>query len=275
MTPEQLLNHIDSGEPWPADLPADAFGDLAHAYRSALAVRALRIARGEKPRGYKIGFTNRGLWQRYGVHAPMWGTVWDSTVTQLDDRDGGVADAEAVTTLSLQGLSEPRIEPEAVFGLKSAPPPDADLDRLWQSIDWVAAGFEIVQSHRSGWKFNAADTVADSGLHGRLLIGRRVPVAGLVADAEGLVRMLATTVVGLQREGADVESGAGANVLDSPLHALQHLVQALHACPGAPQLQAGDVVTTGTWTDAWPVRPGERWSSEYGGHLPGLQVLFT
>ena len=36
-------------------------------------IRRLRIARGERPLGYKIGFTNRGIWDRYGVHAPIWG----------------------------------------------------------------------------------------------------------------------------------------------------------------------------------------------------------
>jgi 2-oxo-3-hexenedioate decarboxylase len=39
-------------------------------------------------------------------------------------------------------------------------------------IDWIAHGFEIVQSIYPGWKFTAADTVAAFGLHGALLIGQ-------------------------------------------------------------------------------------------------------
>ena len=64
-----------------------------------------RIARGEKPLGYKIGFTNRSIWDRYGVHQPIWGPVWDTTLS--------FCDGEA--QLSLAGTCQPRLEPEAVF----------------------------------------------------------------------------------------------------------------------------------------------------------------
>ena len=40
-------------------------------------------------------------------------------------------------------------------------------------------------------------------------------------------------------------------------------------------LNPGDVVTTGTWTDAWPVAPGERWAARFSSPLPGLVVNFT
>ena len=46
-TPQQLLEHNDSGELWPAATGASGFHDLPGAYQAALAVRALRIARGE------------------------------------------------------------------------------------------------------------------------------------------------------------------------------------------------------------------------------------
>ncbi len=59
LTPEQLLAHHDDGTPWPATLPSPAFDDVAEAYRVALTVRQLRQARGEQPRGFKIGFTSR------------------------------------------------------------------------------------------------------------------------------------------------------------------------------------------------------------------------
>jgi 2-oxo-3-hexenedioate decarboxylase len=49
-------------------------------YRAAAQVHAHRVASGWKPLGRKIGFTNRTLWQRYGVHEPMWGMVYDRTM---------------------------------------------------------------------------------------------------------------------------------------------------------------------------------------------------
>jgi 2-oxo-3-hexenedioate decarboxylase len=69
-----------------------------------------------------------------------------------------------------------------------------------------------------------------------------------------------------------VETGCGANVLDSPLRALHHFLLALRQCPGAPDLKRGDVVTTGTWTDAWPVRPGQSWSGAFGAPLSHLHI---
>src|SRR6185436_10690995 len=49
-------------------------------YCAAARLHADRIARGWKAVGRKIGFTNRTLWERYGVHEPMWGTVYDRTL---------------------------------------------------------------------------------------------------------------------------------------------------------------------------------------------------
>ena len=270
MTPLALLQHFDTGTLWPGGPGASGCADLASAYQTALAVRALRMARGEQPRGYKIGFTNRTIWQRYQVFAPIWGTVWDSTLS-FDDNDD---DGHAAAPLSLAGLCQPRIEPELVFGLRASPAIGADLDGLFDAIDWVAPGFELVQSHQADWKFSAPDTVADAGLHARLRVGRRVPLRQLAADAPALDALLAGATLTLHRDGQRIDQGTGANVLDSPLRALLHFMNELRQCPGAPALQAGDVITTGTWTDAWPVQPGQHWRSDFALPLPALSVVF-
>ena len=263
MKAEQLLEHVDSGELWP---PGSAdFEDLPAAYRTAMAVEALRQARGETPRGYKIGFTNRTIWSRYRVFAPIWGSVWDSTVSTCD----------GAAVLSLARLCQPRIEPEAVFGFNSAPQPGAGVNEVFEALAWVAPGFEIVQSHMPDWKFVAAQTVADGGLHGRLLVGTPVPIATIAQDAGQLHRILADAQVALYRGDTAVDQGSGANVLDSPLQALMHFIAALHAWPGARGLAAGDIITTGTWTDAWPVQAGQTWSARFDAVLPALNVSFV
>lgn len=266
MTSQELLDHTDSGLLWPEAGANPAFTDLPEARQAALAVRALRLARGEVPRGFKIGFTNRNIWPRYGVFAPIWGSVWDTTLFFSDGTDN---------TVSLARTCQPRIEPEVVFGMKSTPRADASLEDLFEALEWVAPGFEVVQSHRPDWKFTAAETLADGGLHARLLVGPTVPIAGLARDARQLQDVLEHTRLGLFKNGVLVEEGVGANVLDNPLLALRYFLEELRECPGAPDLRAGDVVTTGTWTDAWPVRPGESWSAEFSAHLSPLKVSFT
>jgi 2-oxo-3-hexenedioate decarboxylase len=262
MTPEDLLRHIDSGALW-ACVPSREEGlDVAQAYQRALAVRALRIARGEKPLGYKIGFTNRTIWERYGVYAPIWGSVWDSTLTYCEGRG----------RIALAGTCQPRLEPEAVFGLRKTPAVDATLEQLFEAIEWIAPGFEVVQSHLQDWKFAAADTVLDSGLHARLLVGARRPVQDIARSGASLDAALAHTEVELRRDGVLLESGRGANVLDGPLHALLHFLRELRQCPNAPDLRPGDVVTTGTWTDAWPIVPGDQLTAQFSEILSSLAV---
>ena len=261
MHPADLLAHYDSAQLWPALTNLD----VPTAYQRALAVRALRIARGEVPRGFKIGFTNRSIWPRYNVAAPVWGAIYDTTLSFCNEQGA----------IKLQGFSQPRIEPETVFGLRASPPASATLDELFSCLDWVAPGFEIVQSHHIDWKFAAADAIADGALHAHLLVGTKQPVLGLAANAKELGAVLAAATVRLSQDAKVVDSGAGAAVLGDPLQALLHFARELALCPGAPSLQAGDVITTGTWTDAWPVTSGQTWAADFDAPLPRLEVAFS
>lgn len=261
MKPSSILEHLDRGDLWPEE-PDTPPTDVAAAYWDALAVRALRIARGERPVGYKIGFTNRTIWQRYRVFAPIWGTVWDTTLTRAGD--------EGIVPLGPS--CQPRLEPEVAFGFARTPPVDASLEQLFDSLAWLAPSFEVVQSHRKDWQFTAAETIADGGLHARLLIGTTMPIATFAASGEALDARLAAMRVRLYRDETLIDEGVGSNVLDGPLHALHHFVGELQRCPRAPSLMPGDVVTTGTWTDAWPIEPGQRWRSVFDDGLGTLTI---
>lgn len=237
---------------------------LEDAYRVTAKVRALREKAGEIPRGRKIGFTNRTIWAEYGVYAPIWGFVYDSTVHDLENIDA---------TFSLAALADPRIEPEIVFGLSAAPQRGMDVRDLLSCIGWAAPGFEIVQSVFPDWRFAAADTVAAFGLHGALLIGPRHPIRGA---EDPWVASLATFEIDLNCDGNLADHGAARNVLDGPLFALRHLVEVLAEDGNNPPLAAGEIVTTGTLTRALPIRPGEIWSTHLTGvALEGASVRFS
>lgn len=117
MSPQELLAHYDAARLGGCASGAEPGFDLAAAYQSAVAVRQLRQIHGEVPRGYKTGFTNREIWPRYQVFAPIWGTVWDSTL-QFGDGEGSA---------DLNSACQPRLEPEAVFGLRATPLANAPL----------------------------------------------------------------------------------------------------------------------------------------------------
>jgi 2-keto-4-pentenoate hydratase len=64
-------------------------------------------------------------------------------------------------------------------------------------------------------------------------------------------------------------------VLGSPLSALRHLLAVLEKQPWAKPLAPGEILTTGTLTDAQPVKPGEKWHTRLEGlDLPGMVLEF-
>ena len=71
---------------------------------------------------------------------------------------------------------------------------------------------------------------------------------------------------------ARVDEGTGINVLNGPLHALRHFVLEQQRCSEATKLRAGDAVITGTWTDAWPLEPGQDWRAEFDAPFDGLEI---
>ena len=192
--------------------------------------------------------------------------MYDTTVTYL-------ADTADTPTCSLRGFVNPKIEPEIVFHLHSAPPPGADALAVLACIDWVAHGFEMVQSHYPGWKFQAPDAIADWGMHGALLVGKRQAVDTMGADLQDA---LAAFTLALSCDGQLTETGKGANVLGNPLAAVVHLMQVLASQSPHQPLQANEIITTGTVTSAYSVQPGQTWHTALQGiALPGLSVTFT
>jgi 2-oxo-3-hexenedioate decarboxylase len=233
---------------------------LAQAYATAQDILHRRTARGERVAGWKIGFTNRSLWGRYGVHAPIWGPVWNTTTTLLDSPQA---------RLSLSGLCQPRLEPEIVFGFARAPHAGMSSSEVQSCLAWVAHGFEVVHTHCADWRFKAADTVADFALHGRLIVGPRRAVQDWPTLADDLADLQLT----LSCDGAVKDRGAGRAVLDGPLVALHLWLQAMATTTPDWHLVADEVVTTGTLTDAWPLQAGQHWQTSLSDtRLPGLSL---
>ncbi|MFD4841210.1 2-keto-4-pentenoate hydratase [Achromobacter sp. NPDC058515] len=236
---------------------------LAAAYDVAARVHEARLAQGAAAVGRKIGFTNPAMWASLGVDFPVWGRVYEHTATHSDSGE---------VRCRLDRYVEPRIEPEIVLHFHAAPPQTRDLASILACVDWIAHGFELVQSHYPAWQFQAADTVADNALHGALFVGPREEPASLGPD---LIDQLERFRVALSCNGIRRETGCGANVLGNPLAALAHLLAVLADRPAGEAIQAGELVTTGTLTKAYPVHAGETWSTALEGiGLSGMRIVF-
>jgi 2-oxo-3-hexenedioate decarboxylase len=242
---------------------ADPDLDEARAYEIASAVHAQRVARGERPIGRKIGFTNRTVWPLFGVERPNWAWVYDTTTPDL---------GPGPWRLDLSRVMQPRIEPEIQLHFARTPPPGAGEAEILRCVDWLAHGFEIVQCPFPGWRFKLADSIAAYVLHGFLVVGPAVPVESAPVD-EWIARLRDFTIE-LSCDGAVVARGGGADVLDSPVLAFAHLASVL-AAQGAEPVRAGEVVTTGTLTNAMPIAPGQTWTTAITGlDVPDAEIAF-
>lgn len=236
---------------------------MADAQAVSLRLRALRLDAGEVPKGRKIGFTNSTIWKKYNITGPIWGDVWDDTLAYLDSE---------TATVALPHLTEPRIEPEIVFGFSSTPSADMDDAALMKTIDWAAHGFEVVFSPYPGWRFVAPDCMAGFGLHGKLFIGPQHELAELGPDP---VATLSALTCDLYCGKMLIGTGRGEYVLGGPVQALRFLLDAIQGTDH-PLIQPGDVVTTGTLLDGHEMQPGETWRTQiHGAPFEPLTVTFT
>lgn len=236
--------------------------DMSEAYLVAERVRETREKRGERVLGRKIGFTNRAAQKAFGVAAPIWNYMFDRTVREL----------AASADFALAGTCAARIEPEIVLHLAKTPRVGMDEVELAGCIDWVAHGFEIVDAIYPNWSFAATDAVAGFGVHAALLMGEKRSIAD--NRAEWMERLKSFTITLTCSDGT-TRTGSGANVLDSPLTALKFLIEEIARYPQSRPLAAGEIITTGTLTDAMPVATGQRWSTELKGiALDGIRVDF-
>jgi 2-keto-4-pentenoate hydratase len=268
----QLLHARAHAEQLPL-LSKDGALSVADAYDIAKNIMDIRIAQGEIQVGRKIGFANRSIWSRYGetepIDRPIWAPLFDTTIRYSNNNHG---------IQCLDGAMQPRIEPEIVFKLDQTPPPDATVETMGECIEWMAHGLEIVTCPFAEWKFNTADAIAAFGLHGTLILGE--PKLLSSATRHNLAGMLATTSVSLSCSTDNAftlrAAGFGSDVLESPVHALRYLHQLLQTQPQFPPLAAGEIIATGTLTDAYPIESGQTWTTAFSGVvLPGLSISFV
>jgi 2-oxo-3-hexenedioate decarboxylase len=261
-TARELLDALDRGKTIASIVERNPGFGWEQGYQVAAALLNLRRARGERPVGRKIGFTNRNIWAEYSATAPIWAHVYDRTLI-VSERNRA--------TVSLKGAVRPRLEPEIAFKLKGPLAAGVtDPAQILKAIEWIAPSFEIVDCHFADWKFRSADSAADFALHWRLIVGSPHPVKAV--EIPELVAQLRDCRVTLSRNGDVRDRGVGANALGHPTAALAHLAAVLAGQPQFETLAAGEIITTGTLTAALPILPGETWSSRYEG-LPGVSGL--
>ena len=242
---------------------------LDEAYRVAGIIACRRAARSPVT-GRKIGFTNPALWEKAGLTHPVWGSMYEETVTRAGS-------GSETPEIPMAGSVEPKIECEVVVVLRSVPERGDRGAAVARHIAEVGLGFEIVDSPYPGWNMRPADAVATGGIHHGLAVGPLLPVTDADATAAALAALTVSMTVAPASSPAaaqHVADGAGQMVLGNPLDAVGVLAE-MAADQGVP-LRPGEIVTTGTLTPPLPAAAGELYRAEAAGAaLPAVSALLT
>ena len=228
----RLLAARDAGRT--LDVPLTDAGELtlAGAYRIQAEGTALRLARGERVVGWKLGYTSLAMRQQMGVDAPNYGPLTDVMMLPSGARVP-------------EGALQPRVEPE--IGLRIA----RRLDRHCEASEVLAACsgavacLEVVDSVWAGYRFRLEDNTADGSSAGWVVLGEALPLDDLPAIG-----------VRLELDGEPVASSTGAAAGGHPAAGVGWLAGQLGSRGLA--LEPGDLVITGGLTAAHPLDVGAR-----------------
>ena len=178
-----------------------------------------------------MGYANKAMWRVLKLDTLVWTHIYDDTV---HDAPSGAR------SLSIARMVSPKIEPEVVVKLKAPLGGDVkDPAAVLGAVEWLALGFEIIDTVYPDWKFQPADFVAAYGLHAALVVGPH-----RIVDAVSIPRLvdqLSAFKLRLSKNGQIVAEGGGKNALRSPALCVAELASATARQLQPELLAAGEV----------------------------------
>ena len=242
--------------PIPPITETDGITDVSTAYAIQSHWTTMRLARGEKIVGRKIGLTSKAIQQQLGVSEPDYGALWQSSFYPAEN--GRVS-------IPADAFMQPRIEGEVAFLIgKSLPGPDVTAEQVLAAPDACAIGVEIVASRIADWKIKLADTIADNASYGGFTLG---PWDKRLREAD-----LGTVQMKIRLNGADAAEGVGSAALGHPAKSTAWLANTL--LEFGVSLEPGDIVISGGITKMLPITSGDEFVFSLTSQ-PDLTVTFV
>jgi 2-keto-4-pentenoate hydratase len=242
--------------PIPPITESDGITSVETAYAIQTHWTDMRLARGEKIVGRKIGLTSQAIRQQLGVDEPDYGTLWKSSYYPA---------VKGRVEIPADDFLQPRIEGEVAFLIgRPLRGPNVTRDDVLAATEACALGVEIVASRIADWRIKLVDTIADNASYGGFTLGlwdRRMREADLAA--------LAMTI---HHNGVLAAEGLGAAALGHPAASTAWLANKLLEFGVA--LEPGDIVISGGITKMLPVKAGDEFVFTLTGQ-PSVTVLFT
>jgi 2-keto-4-pentenoate hydratase len=215
---------------------------MAEGYAVQAELVKLILADGDRIIGYKAGLTSKPMRTMLGVDQPDYGPILASTVYKDGD------------AISVSRFIQPKVEAEIVLVLgDELRGPGVTVEDARRAVAGAAASMEIVDSRFENWRIKLCDTVADMASNGAVAISENVvPLDGIDVRLIGMV---------VTRDGALLDTGAGAAALGNPLAVVAWLANTLGA--DGIGLEPGHVIMTGALHAAVPMAPGEEYLAEF------------
>ena len=156
-----------------------------------------RLESGEKLAGFKVGFTNIAIRDKWDFRTPLTVISMDSMLLQSG------------ADVPVRGLITPKIECEICFKLgKDLEGKGLTVEDVLRATEAVSGSFEICDARIRDWKCPYPDFFADNGFSAKVVLsGRWLPVAE--------VDLLNETVALLQ-DGKTLAEGKGEMALGHP-----------------------------------------------------------
>ncbi|MFT4760415.1 MAG: 2-keto-4-pentenoate hydratase [Paraglaciecola sp.] len=218
--------------------------DVEKAYAIQEINTALRIAKGGKIVGRKIGLTSPAVQKQLGVDQPDFGMLWADTEVWNNGE------------ISMQELMQPKVEAEIAFVLgKDLTSETLTTVDIISAIDYVLASIEIVGSRIEGWNIRIADTIADNASASHFVVGHK-PVKLENLD-------FINCGMSMYKNGEKVSEGKGSACMGSPINAMLWLAQTMVKV-GKP-MRAGEVILTGALGPMVVVEAGDSVRAEFEG----------
>jgi len=212
--------------------------DVAAAYGIQAAYNRLQETRQGRRVGYKIGLTSKRMQQMCGVDHPNSGVVFEKRLHASG------------ATLSLSSLVRLGIEFEccARLGTSLAPRPQPyTLAEVSAAVEAVCPAFEVIDDRNSDYPLDLLSLVADNSWNEGNVLG----------EFKTSWPDLATATSVLECDGRRLDEGRGSDVLGHPFEPLRWLANNLSAL--GQQLQAGEIVLTGSWVTTRFPKAGEHY----------------
>ena len=218
---------------------------IEDAYQISLRMVQRRVDAGEKIVGKKIGVSSKAVQEMLNVHQPDFGFL----------TNGMVYDNGCDMPISTR-LIQPRAEGELAFRLKAdLIGPNITEEDVLAATESVVPCFEVVDSRIENWKIKIQDTVADNASCGLFLLG------DTETDPRGID--LASPKMTVYKNDKVISEGFGSAALGNPLTCVAWLANTLGQF--GVELNAGDVVLSGSWVPLEPVKAGDNMRLEIEG----------